>query len=80
MLRAQSLPLAKTMALPDHYDFDSWNANDYAAYNVICTEKDAIKLWTKQADALAVPLLLIPQTAFMRALDVKLAVLLAHPI
>lgn len=80
MLRAQSLPLARTMALPDHYDFDSWNTNEYDAYTVICTEKDAVKLWLKQADALAVPLVLTPQTAFMSALDAKLAVLLARPI
>ena len=77
MLRAQGLTLARTMALPDHYDFNSWSCNDYAGYTLICTEKDAVKLWHQQADALAVPLVFTPEPAFLARLDTLLPVLLA---
>lgn len=77
MLRAQGLPLARTVALPDHYDFNSWSRNQYGGYTVICTEKDAVKLWHKQPDALAVPLLFTPEPAFLAKLDALLSVLLA---
>ncbi len=73
MLRARGLTLAKTVALPDHYDFNSLSRNDYAGYTVICTEKDAIKLWPRQPAALAVPLMLTPEPAFMAQLDARLS-------
>lgn len=76
MLRAQGLPLERTVALPDHYNFDSWQPNDYKAYTVICTEKDAIKLWQKQATAWAVPLQFQPEPAFLNALDSRLSAVL----
>jgi tetraacyldisaccharide 4'-kinase len=79
MLRAQGLPLARTLALPDHYDFDSWSRNEYEGYTVICTEKDAVKLWHKQPTALAVPLLFRPESAFLGALDTRLSALLPSP-
>lgn len=72
MLRAQGLRLAYTIALPDHYDFNSWIPNKYVDYNVICTEKDAVKLWQKHPDALAVPLVFTPEPAFMAKLDTML--------
>lgn len=77
MLRTQGLPLARTLALPDHYDFNSWLHNEYKGYTVICTEKDAVKLWHKQPDALAVPLVVTPEPAFLAQLDALLSVLLA---
>ncbi|MEO8121806.1 MAG: tetraacyldisaccharide 4'-kinase [Rhodoferax sp.] len=77
MLRAQGLPLARTIALPDHYSFDSLLRNEYEGYTLICTEKDAFKLWPKQADALAVPLVFTPEPAFLGKLDGLLSVLLA---
>lgn len=77
MLRAQGLNLTRTVALPDHYDFDSWLRNEHGVYTVICTEKDAVKLWPKQPDALAVPLLFTPEPAFMAKLDAMLTVVLA---
>ena len=36
---------------------------------VVCTEKDAAKLWQHQPQALAVPLVLTPEVAFWQALD-----------
>ena len=72
MLRAQGLPLVRTIAFPDHYDFDSWLCNEYEGYTVVCTEKDAVKLWPRQPGALAVPLLFTPELAFLAALDALL--------
>ena len=72
MLRAQGLHLAHTIALPDHWDFDNWSYRDYDSYTIICTEKDAVKLWQKRIDALAVPLLFIPESAFLARLDALL--------
>lgn len=80
MLRAQGVPLARTLALPDHYGFDSWLSNEYEDYCVICTEKDAVKLWQHQPDALAVPLVFTPEPAFMTQLDALLSGLLTTPI
>lgn len=77
MLRAEGLHLVDTVALPDHYDFDSWSRGDYSGYTVICTEKDAVKLWHKQPDALAIPLLFTPEPAFLEQFDSLLAGLLA---
>ncbi len=42
-------------------------------YSLICTEKDAIKLWPMHPDALAVPLQLAIAPAFFAALDARLA-------
>ena len=79
MLRAQDLPLAHTLALPDHYDFLSYELNEYLGYNVICTEKDAVKLWARQPDALAVPLIFTPEPEFLAQLDARLAIWRAKP-
>lgn len=69
MLRACGLPLARTIALPDHYDFNSFNPNDYVGYSVICTEKDAAKLWPKWPQAWSVPLLLTLEPACLARID-----------
>lgn len=73
MLRAQGVPLAQTEALPDHYDFDSWIRNQDGRHGLIFTEKDAVKLWPRHPDALAVPLQLELDPAFWPALDRRLA-------
>lgn len=71
-LRAQGLPLAATQALPDHYDFNSWVRSTDKDYTLICTEKDAAKLWQRHPDALAVPLRLEPAADFWCALHALL--------
>jgi len=76
MLRARGLTLAATRPLPDHYDFDSYPLPQDRGYTLICTEKDAVKLFARQADALAVPLLFAPEPAFFAAFDALLAPLL----
>lgn len=76
MLRALGLPLAQTLALPDHYAFDSKSAIFHGGYRLICTEKDAAKVWQLAPDALAIPLVFTPEDAFFSALDTCLARLL----
>lgn len=77
MLRARGLLLAETRALPDHYSFDSYPRKADKGYTVICTEKDAIKLFSKQPNVLAVPLEFSPESAFFSALDALLTPLLS---
>lgn len=69
MLRDAGLTLAETQALPDHYDFNSWERTNPARYRLICTEKDAVKLWKTHPDALAVPLQFSPEPEFFTAVD-----------
>jgi tetraacyldisaccharide 4'-kinase len=73
MLRAGGLTLAHTLALPDHYDFDSFSRNAHEGYQLICTEKDAMKLWQHVPDALAVPLVQTMDAAFFAAVDSAVA-------
>lgn len=72
MLRAQGLHLAETHALPDHYDFDSYQRTPHKGYSLICTEKDAAKLWRHHPDALAVPLEVRVDNGFFTAIDALL--------
>lgn len=75
MLREQGLTLNQTMALPDHHDFAAWPRSALTR-PLLCTEKDAAKLWQHQPRALSVPLTLTPEGAFWVALD---RLLLAFP-
>ena len=72
MLRECSITLAATQALPDHYDFESFSRLLDADKPLICTEKDAIKLWQTHPQAWAVPLQLQLPQAFWDLLDAKL--------
>ena len=78
MLRDKGLAPARCIALPDHHDFDDWARVAAADATVLCTEKDALKLWRRQPDALAVPLRFAPAPAFLAALDAKLSSLDGH--
>lgn len=69
MLRDQGLTLAYAEPLPDHYDFNSWLCNWDGVYSLICTEKDAVKLWRTQPQALAVPLVLALDVGFLSTVD-----------
>ena len=81
MLRARGLQLQQTIALPDHFDFFgyAWPVSTNAV--VLCTEKDAVKLFKlppfKGYNLLAVPLEFSPEPAFLAAVDALLAPLLA---
>lgn len=73
MLQAQGLILAGTQPLPDHDDFAHWQRPTEQDYTLLCTEKDAVKLWERHPDALAVALAFHPEPAFLAALDSRLA-------
>lgn len=60
-------------ALPDHYDFDGWKRPPDKRWRLICTEKDAVKLWPRHPDALAAVLQLAIDPAFFAWLDARLA-------
>ena len=68
MLRTQGLQLAHTQAWPDHADFSHWQPPQDGAV-VLCTEKDAVKLWPQHPQVLAVPLQLDLPLAFTETLD-----------
>jgi len=76
MLRGEGLQLAQTLALPDHHDYGNAPVGEDDC-ELVCTEKDAVKLWRLRPQAWAVPLLLAiePQfwAAFDRLLDAKLS-------
>jgi tetraacyldisaccharide 4'-kinase len=78
-LRAQGLHLSATQALPDHFNFDSFNLSIYEGYQLICTEKDAVKLWRIAPHALAVPLTVTLDTPLLVSLDAALAAKLSSP-
>ncbi len=80
MLREQGLLLDKEVALPDHSNFAHAQALLQAEETLVCTEKDAVKLWQHRPDAWAVALQVTLDTglvtAFDALLDAKLS--LAH--
>lgn len=82
MLVDRGLTLAQTIALPDHHDFSDYVLPVKAGTTVLCTEKDAVKLFQFPAISstrlLAVPLVFSPESAFIDALDTLLAPLLSH--
>ncbi|WP_119966376.1 tetraacyldisaccharide 4'-kinase [Simplicispira lacusdiani] len=80
MLQAQGLTLGLVQGLPDHSDFDSWQRPMDKPYTLICTEKDAVKLWRHHPDALAVPLQVRIDDGFFAALDARLAVVRARSL
>ena len=79
MLRAAGLPLGATVALPDHAAYDEQLAAALPPGTLLCTEKDALKLWRHRPDALAVLLELEVPPAFFAALDERLAARDYHP-
>lgn len=78
MLRAQSLALSSTEGLPDHYNFESWKCPSDKRLRVICTEKDAAKLWQVMPEALAVPLQLQVDQGYFDLLDAQLCLSSPH--
>lgn len=77
MLRARGLQLSRTVPLPDHDDFSGAANALPSGSTLVCTEKDAVKLWRWRPDAWAVALVvgIAPAfwTAFDRLLDAKLS-------
>ncbi len=68
MLNERGIQIAQLHALPDHANFSNWHAS-HPHLKLLCTEKDAIKLWTTHPEAFAVPLLFEPELSFWQAFD-----------
>lgn len=77
MLRDIGLTLEATIALPDHHAFSETDLAGLRGRTVLCTEKDAVKLFALPSaagmDLLAVPLVFSPERAFFDAFDALLA-------
>jgi tetraacyldisaccharide 4'-kinase len=73
MLRAAGLNLAAQEALPDHADFQGRTRASLGPYTLLCTEKDAAKLWAIAPEAWAVPLEQNLDAGFYAALDARIA-------
>lgn len=77
MLRERGLQLSETVAVPDHYDFESMPRSFQKGQWLICTEKDAVKLWrtplAEYCTIVAAPLALTLPSAFTAALLEKLS-------
>ena len=66
MLQAQGVQLTNTIPLPDHASTAELNAalahTQHSPTDVLCTEKDAVKLWPTLPEVWAVPLVVeLPQ-------------------
>ena len=53
-LRAAGLRLGETQVFPDHHPLPTWSP--VSQRDVMCTEKDAVKLWPRHPEVWAVPL------------------------
>jgi tetraacyldisaccharide 4'-kinase len=82
MLTACGLRPGQTISLPDHHDFAGFSLAVDKDVTVLCTEKDAVKLFRLPAMAsvrlLAVPLEFSPAPAFLAAVDALLAPLVSQ--
>lgn len=78
MLASRGLSIEHRIALPDHDSFNGWVWPYPRATRLLCTEKDAMKLWRSTPDALAVPLVFEPEPAFLAALNAKLSSAYGH--
>jgi len=68
MLKENGIQIAKFHALPDHANFANWQAA-HPELKLLCTEKDAIKLWATHPEAFAVPLSFEPELSFWHSFD-----------
>ncbi len=68
MLRARGITLDTTRALADHAPLDQVSSPLPDDHLILCTEKDAMKLWRHRPDAWAVPLVVSLEPAFWKTL------------
>ena len=68
MLKQDQFQIRHSTALPDHDDFKTWKPS-HPELPLLCTEKDAVKLWARFPQALAMPLMFEPESSFWEAFD-----------
>ena len=64
--------------MPDHYNFESWQRPTDERLAVICTEKDAAKIWQHLPNAWAVPLQVQVESGYFDLLDRLLCLSSTH--
>lgn len=79
LTREQGLTLEHVQALPDHYNFESFQRLGRNEDPLVCTEKDAVKLWRTHPQAWAVALQLQLPADFWALLDERLQALRPCP-
>lgn len=72
MLTTVGFHPAHQFSYPDHYDFTDWTPPSASEYTVLCTEKDAVKIWPRMPSAIALPLVQTMDEAFFRDIRVAL--------
>ena len=78
MLRAKGLSLSHTSSLPDHADLPTLARHAMQEGDVLCTEKDAVKLWPHHPGVWAVPLQTELPPELRQAIDTHLLAT-SHP-
>ena len=68
MLEQGQFQIRHSTALSDHNDFRTWEPS-HPELPLLCTEKDAVKLWARFPQALAMPLMFEPESSFWKAFD-----------
>ena len=68
MLELGQFQIRHSTALPDHDNFQTWKPS-HPELPLLCTEKDAVKLWARFPQALAMPLVFEPEPSFWKAFD-----------
>ena len=68
MLEQSQFQIRHSTALPDHDNFQTWQPS-HPQLPLLCTEKDAVKLWARFPQALAMPLVFEPEPSFWEAFD-----------
>jgi tetraacyldisaccharide 4'-kinase len=68
MLKQGQFQFRHSTDLPDHDNFQSWQPS-HPELPLLCTEKDAVKLWARFPQALAMPLVFEPEPSFWEAFD-----------
>ena len=73
MLRENGLVLTQTQALPDHFDIGRATLVAMQPCQIICTEKDANKVWAYDPSALSSELIQTLEPQFFDALERQIA-------
>jgi tetraacyldisaccharide 4'-kinase len=73
MLAAAGIQVRRRIALPDHHAFSAAERHVQDDVPLLCTEKDAVKLWRQEPRAWAVPLAITIEPGFWPALEARLS-------
>ena len=72
MLRAKGLVLASTQSYPDHDSLKRCKIPSQENEVLLCTAKDAVKLWQHHPQVLAIPLLIELNETFLKVFDASI--------